>query len=234
MSDDKLGPDDPTPDPDPESADTAVEGSTEVHPAAKGTTFVNVGELKEAAAEAAGKIDLSDGVQAEEVVDAALEATRKVTPTTHHAITELRKLLVPIVTAIISALAAGGFADWRATQAKEAAIKESEIRSEERRKAIEELKFEIRKSLIENSSWDEVGKIMTPSPEEVVANLVSTGAVDTGESPPVPSGEHAAPLDPRHTPRAGAKIPLELARDIVNQEIQQIKLVPNELRAAPR
>jgi hypothetical protein len=80
-----LKPDDPTPDPDP-----VPEGH-------EGTTFM---ELAEVAKAAAAEIDTSDGVDAEEVVDAAVEGASRVVPLSHHAISEIRRLLVPIVTAI--------------------------------------------------------------------------------------------------------------------------------------
>jgi hypothetical protein len=85
-------------------------------------------------------------------------------PLAHHLVSEVRKLLVPIITVIITALAAGGFAEWRAGAAKDEAVEESEIRAEERAKVAEEkareieaLRTELRKLIIENASWDEVG-----------------------------------------------------------------------------
>jgi hypothetical protein len=141
----KLSPDDPTPDPEGESPH-------------KGTTFVDVVAAGKAAA---AKIDTSDGVDADEIVDAAVEGAAKVVPLSHHTISEIRRLLVPIITAIIAALAGGGFVEWRAGEAKDGAIREAEIRAEERTKAAEELdrlRLEIRKAILRDASWDDVSK----------------------------------------------------------------------------
>jgi hypothetical protein len=146
---DKPAHDAPTPDPD--GADAPGEG----------TTFMELAEIAKAAA---AKIDTSDGVDAEEVVDAALAGAAEVVPLGHHAISELRRLLVPIITAIIAAIAGGGFVEWRVGEAKDSAVQEAESRAEDRIKAgelrareLERLRTEIRKRVLENASWDEVG-----------------------------------------------------------------------------
>lgn len=177
MADDdtkKLQPDDPTPDPETDPVDVVAGGEPEAEPN-KGTTFVDVVEAAKAAAE---EIDASDGVDAEEVVGAALEGAKKIVPLPHHTITELRKLLVPIVTAIITALAAGGFAEWRAVTAKDEAVQEAESLADEKIKAAEEraselekLRSEIRKAIIKDASWDDVGAILNVNEDDVVKSL---------------------------------------------------------------
>jgi hypothetical protein len=147
-----LKPDDPTPDPD-----------TPVDAKAKGTTFVDVVEAAKAAAEG---VDTSDGVDAEEVVDAALDGAAKIVPLSHHAISEIRRLLVPILTAIVAAIAGGGFVEWRAGEAKNDAILEAESRidqkiqeANEASRDLEKLRTEIRKAIIKGASWNDVGTL---------------------------------------------------------------------------
>jgi hypothetical protein len=170
-----LKPDDPTPDPDAKAEDPVdvVAGDTTTDPA-KGTTFVDT--AVQAAMVAAGEVDTSDGVDGEEVVDAALKAAKEVVPLGHHTITELRKLLVPIVTAIVTALAAGGFAEWRAGTAKDEAVQEAEANadlkikaSEERARELEVIRAEIRKALIKDASWDDVGTLQVNEAEVIKA-----------------------------------------------------------------
>jgi hypothetical protein len=162
----KLAHDAPTPDPD---ADADAPG--------EGTTFM---ELAEVAKVAAAEIDTSDGVDGEEVADAALAAAGKVVPLSHHAISELRRLLVPIISAIIAALAGGGFVEWRVGEAKDNAVREAEIRAEERIKAgeerareLERLRTEIRKRVMLDASWDDVGATLEVDEAKILVDVGS-------------------------------------------------------------
>jgi hypothetical protein len=195
-----LGPEDPTP--DPEVKQDPAQG--------KGTTFLDVTKAAEAAAE---KIDTSDGIQAEEVVDAALEGAGKVVPLTHHAISELRRLLVPIVTAVIAAGAGGGFGAWKAEGAKVEAVRQAEQRIEEsqtRERDLRHLETEIRKLIIREASWDEVGAL-----EINEARVMADVAGITTELP---------------SALAGVDIP-----DLIQQQIKQVQTeVALPPRPAPR
>ena len=207
MSD--LKPDDPTPDPEEGHPVDAV-SETEAVPS-KGTTFVDVVEAAKAAAET---IDTSDGIQADELVDAAIGAANKVLsssdehpPLGHHVVSEIRRLLVPIVTAIIAAAAGGSFVEWRVGDAKAKAMLqiqstlqdtkaqaiqevEAKIReSEERAAELERIRTEVRKELLKTASWDGVGETLkvdeaaavakaSPAYKNVMLRMDPPGSID--------------------------------------------------------
>jgi hypothetical protein len=223
MADEKLGPDDPTPDPekvDPVDAVAETEGAP-----SKGTTFVDVEKLKEAAKEAVDAVDVSDGVQAEEVVDAAIGAAGKLLgdesgehpPLTHHAISELRKGLVHLVAIIIAAGAGGGFGAWRAEGAKVEAVKQVELKiqqAEEKRAEIERIRTEVRKALLEKASWDEVGATLEVDEEAAIRGIGGITAGGAGTPP---------------------ALDMDQLKELVHSEAQQIqaqvKLPPRPLLA---
>ena len=137
-------------------------------------------------------------------------------PLGHHVVSELRRLLVPVVTALIAAAAGGGFGAWKAESARDDAVRQAEQRiqeSEDRARDLEDLRTEIRRLVIRESSWDEVGRALTVDEDRV---LESVALITTDSTP------------------TGLKLaPGELA-GLVHNQIQQVQAEMLPPRPAPR
>lgn len=179
MTDNKLSPNDPTPDPEapPPAPPPAPRSLQDVVDDVK-----TAGKVVCASVSAGEKIAEDGKIDAEEIVDAALEVAEAL-PLSHHAITELRKLLVPIITAIIAAAVGGGVGTWQAGMAKDEAVIEAEKRAgeiireaEARTRELEKLRGELRKAILKEASWDEVGTQLKVDKPRVLEEFLLTPA----------------------------------------------------------
>lgn len=150
----KLGSEDPTPD--------AGTPAAEVLDLKKETVFREV---------LGASIDASE--VAEEIVKAAEVAAEKAEiPLSHHVVTELRKFLIPVVTALIGMAAGGGLGFLHGESGKENAVEAVREESSE----LEEMKSEIRKLIsdriherVNSGGWSDIGEVLNSVDPQAVA-----------------------------------------------------------------
>jgi hypothetical protein len=156
--------------------------------AGEGTTFLDIANVAKDAAE---KVAADGKVDAQEIIDAGVAAARELgigqdesgehPPLTHHAITELRKFLVPILTTLMGLVAGGAGGWWHGEVAKDEAVKA--VRTEERQasEARDGARRMIREAIerrVRSGSWDDVGKAVRDlKPEDLLVDLELEGSV---------------------------------------------------------
>jgi hypothetical protein len=104
-------------------------------------------------------------------------------PFAHHVVSELRKLVGPVLAAAVAGAAAGG----GLTLYREEGVKQEAVdTASERTMALEHARTELTKLLVKRASWDEVGELLLYDEDKL---LSEAAAVTTSSSSAVKLSE---------------------------------------------